>query len=96
MAECKIWKGQKNFTAAIEQLLGYLTWRDSKTALLIFSRNKNFKEVLQAAKEALSEDDRCISLKEPRENEFDCKYVFEGKPGDTTRIRVMIFDLYYS
>ena len=96
VAECKIWKGQKNFTAAIEQLLGYLTWRDSKTALLIFSRNKNFKEVLQAAKEALSEDDRCISLKEPRENEFDCKYVFEGKPGDTTRIRVMVFDLYYS
>ena len=96
VAECKIWKGRKNFTAAIEQLLGYLTWRDSKTALLIFSRNKNFKEVLQAAKEALSEDDRCISLKEPRENEFDCKYVFEGKPGDTTRIRVMVFDLYYS
>lgn len=96
VAECKIWKGRKNFTAAIEQLLGYLTWRDSKTALLIFSRNKNFKEVLQAAKEAWSEDDRCISLKEPRENEFDCKYVFEGKPGDTTRIRVMVFDLYYS
>lgn len=76
--------------------MGYLTWRDSKTALLIFSRNKDFKGVLQAAKEALSEDDRCISLKELRENEFDCKYVFEGKPGDTTRIRVMVFDLYSS
>lgn len=96
VAECKIWKGQKNFTAAIEQLLGYLTWRDSKTALLIFSRNKDFKGVLQAAKEALSEDDRCINLNEPRQNEFDCKYVFEGKPGDTTRIRIMAFDLYSS
>lgn len=96
VAECKIWKGQKNFTAAIEQLLGYLTWRDSKTALLIFSRKKDFKGVLRAAKEALSEDDRCIGLNEPRENEFDCKYVFEGKPGDTTRIRIMVFDLYSS
>lgn len=96
VGECKIWKGKKNFTAAIEQLLGYLTWRDSKTALLIFSRNKDFKGVLQAAKDALSEDDRCIGLNEPRENEFDCKYVFEGKPGDTTRIRVLVFDLYSS
>lgn len=96
VAECKIWKGRKNFTAAIEQLLGYLTWRDSKTALLIFSRNRDFKGVLQAAKEALSEDDRCINLNEPRQNEFDCKYVFEGKPGDTTRIRIMVFDLYSS
>lgn len=81
---------------AIEQLLGYLTWRDSKTALVIFSRNKDIKGVLRAAKEALSEDDRCIGLNEPRENEFDCKYVFEGKPGDTTRIRIMVFDLYSS
>ena len=46
VAECKIWKGRKNFTAAIEQLLRYLTWRDSKTALLIFSRNGDFKGVL--------------------------------------------------
>lgn len=64
--------------------------------MLIFSRNKDFKGVLQAAKEALSEDDRCIGLNEARENEFDCKYVLEGKPGDTTRIRIMVFDLYSS
>lgn len=52
--------------------------------------------MLQAAKEALIEDDRCINLNELRQNEFDCKYVFEGKPGDTTRIRIMVFDLYSS
>ena len=52
--------------------------------------------MLQAAKEALIEDDRCINLNELRQNEFDCKYVFEGKSGDTTRIRIMVFDLYSS
>ena len=31
-----------------------------------------------------------------RINEFGCRYVFEGKPGETTRIRVLIFDLYSS
>lgn len=31
-----------------------------------------------------------------RRNEFGCRYVFEGKPGETTRIRIMVFDLYSS
>lgn len=41
IAECKIWRGAKEFNAAIDQLLGYVTWRDTKTALLIFCMNKD-------------------------------------------------------
>src|SRR5690606_33643291 len=33
VAECKFWKGPKKFLEGIDQLLGYLTHRDSKTAL---------------------------------------------------------------
>jgi hypothetical protein len=47
IAECKIWKGGEAFTEAIDQLLGYLTWRDTKTALVMFNRNKNLGSVLQ-------------------------------------------------
>ncbi len=46
IAECKFWDGPKTFTAAIDQLLGYTAWRDTKTALLIFNRRKNFSGVL--------------------------------------------------
>lgn len=46
IAECKIWKGREALSEAIDQLLGYLAWRDTKCALLIFSRNKNFTQVL--------------------------------------------------
>ena len=35
IAECKFWRGPKIFADAVNQLLGYLTWRDSKCALLI-------------------------------------------------------------
>ena len=42
IAECKFWGGQKMLTETIDQLLGYLTWRDSKAAILIFNRNKDF------------------------------------------------------
>jgi hypothetical protein len=30
IAECKFWDGVKKFNEAIDQLLGYLSWRDSK------------------------------------------------------------------
>jgi hypothetical protein len=47
VAECKWWSGETDFHAALKQLFGrYLTWRDSKAALLLFVSNKNFSAVL--------------------------------------------------
>ncbi|MCL4478388.1 MAG: hypothetical protein M1381_04710 [Deltaproteobacteria bacterium] len=53
IAECKFWYGQESLTKAIDQLLGYITWRDTKTALLIFNRNKNFSSVLSKIPEVI-------------------------------------------
>ena len=48
VAECKWWKREAEFHAAIKQLFDrYLTWRDSKAALLVFVRNKDFTAVVQ-------------------------------------------------
>jgi hypothetical protein len=47
VAECKIWRGEKQLLEAISQLLGYLTWRDTKAVLVIFSRNVAFSEVVR-------------------------------------------------
>lgn len=46
IAECKFWKGRKAFGEAIDQLLGYTTWRDSKTAILVFNRGTETSTVL--------------------------------------------------
>ena len=48
VAECKIWKGQKELFKAIDQLLGYLTWRDSKTALMIFVKQPSISNAVEA------------------------------------------------
>jgi hypothetical protein len=40
IAECKIWHGQKESIEAIDQLFGYVTWRDTKTAIIVFNRNQ--------------------------------------------------------
>lgn len=46
IAECKFWKGPKAFGEAVEQLLGYATWRDGKTAILVFNRGTETSTVL--------------------------------------------------
>ncbi|MBI5511486.1 MAG: hypothetical protein HY903_22245 [Deltaproteobacteria bacterium] len=35
VAECKLWKGSAYLVGGMEQLLGYLTWRDGKAAMVI-------------------------------------------------------------
>lgn len=51
VAECKFWHGASEFLAAISQLFErYLTWRDSKAALLMFVKNKDFSNVLSTIK----------------------------------------------
>lgn len=51
IAECKLWKGEAALTSAISQLLErYVSWRDSKLALIIFNKDmKNFSELLTKA-----------------------------------------------
>lgn len=38
VGECKVWGGYKQISGDINQLLGYLTWRDSKAALIVFNK----------------------------------------------------------
>lgn len=51
VAECKFWAGERGFHKTIDQLLSYLTWRDSKTAVIIFVPNKEIMPVLKKVKE---------------------------------------------
>lgn len=52
IAECKFWHGPTHFQQAISQLFDrYLTWRDSKTALIVFVNGTEFTTVLNSIKE---------------------------------------------
>jgi len=46
IAECKFWNGPKKLTETIDQLLGYASWRDTKTAIVLFNRNRDFSKVI--------------------------------------------------
>jgi hypothetical protein len=53
IAECEIWRGPEYLRRKIDQLLGYATWRDSKLAILVFNRTKNFSAVLSKISEVV-------------------------------------------
>ena len=53
IAECKFWSGPKKLTETIDQLLGYSSWRDTKTAVVLFNRNRDFSKVLAAIPETV-------------------------------------------
>ena len=55
IAECKFWAGPKSLLAAIDQILGYLTWRDTKAALLLFCKNLDFTNTLSSIAAAVPE-----------------------------------------
>ena len=47
VAECKFWHGVKAYLATIDQILSYLTWRDSKAAIICFVQNLKLNPVLE-------------------------------------------------
>lgn len=54
VAECKVWRGHKEFLEAIDQLLSYLTWRDCKAAIIVFNKyNAKFTELLTKVPETI-------------------------------------------
>ena len=53
IAECKWWRGPAMFARAIEQLRGYLTWRDSHAALIVFLRAGSPSVIADKADEGL-------------------------------------------
>lgn len=92
IAECKFWKGPKAFGEAIDQLIGYATWRDGKAAVLVFNRGTDTSTVLSgidATAKAHGNFKRTVNW--PHESGF--RYVFHSN-GDANRemtLTVLVF-----
>jgi len=92
IAECKFWRGQKSFLATITQLLGYLTWRDSKAAVIMFVPNKEFTTVIQTAKECINEHTNYIrAVSEKDETWHNYEFHLDGDRNRVVKIAVMFY-----
>lgn len=94
IAECKFWSGPKKLLETIDQLLGYSSWRDTKVAVIVFNRNKDFSRVLESIQETSkghSNFKRQIAIT----SETMFRYVFAHKddPNRELLLTVMAFDI---
>ncbi len=94
IAECKFWHGSKAFNEAVDQLLGYLSWRDTKCAILVFNKSRNISEVREKMHEVMKgrSEHRRTSLHDPN---GDCHYIFVKKsdPGKEIIITTQLYDI---
>jgi hypothetical protein len=94
IAECKFWKGEKSFLETLDQLLSYLSWRDSKAAVLVFNRNANFTAVLEKVV-VTAPTHKNFKRDLGKSDESTFRYAF-SQPTDANReitLTVMAFDI---
>lgn len=89
IGELKIWSGEKNFAAAIDQLASYTVWRDTKAALIVLIKNQDASSVIDKADAALRAHDHFVSA--PASNNPSRRdYVVSAKDDSVRQIRVAL------
>ncbi len=93
VAECKIWHGPKTYLKAIDQLLGYLRWKDNKSALIIFVKGKNFSNVLNKIDEVTMSHPNYVSSKSKTQKNF-FNFIISAEDNKDIRIELAVLLFY--
>ncbi len=94
IAECKFWTGAKKFLETVDQLLSYTSWRDTKTAVFLFNRNRDLSRVLGQVSELLRQHS-CHKRDLPQTEPTRFRAVLR-RPDDAARevvLTVCVFDV---
>lgn len=94
IAECAWWNGKARFLDKISQLNRYLTWRDTKTAVILFSDNKSPTGVHEQIIEGAQEHPQFKNFKERKDKSwFQYEFFFPEDDSRTIDLAVMVFHL---
>jgi hypothetical protein len=92
VAECKVWKGQKKLLEAIDQLLGYLTHRDSKTALIFFVDQKEMSSIVNTIKSEIAKHPNFSKhTKDTYEHSINYEFSLPDDSNKKIQIEVILF-----
>ena len=96
IGECKLWAGPASLTDGLDQLLGYLTWRDSKASLIVFnSRNKIFSQILEALPDTVRDHRLFVNnLPCDEAGEWRVHMRSEEDEGRRVIVHIFVFNLY--
>ena len=96
VAECKIWAGKQSVLDVIDQLLGYLVWRDTKTSLVILNRDRaEFQELIKKLSGIVCKHDNYLAT-DTTDEQGEWRYRFKSAddPETEVTIHVFLFNLY--
>lgn len=96
VAECAIWHGVKYLIEKIDQLLSYKNWRNSKTAIIKFCRNKEFSNILKQVDTAVDKHSNFVRKETSYQKETSFQYIFHHS-NDKRRefiLTILFYDLY--
>lgn len=95
VAECKFWKGAEGLRQTIDQLIGYLSWRDTKVAVVLFNRQKDFAAVLEKIPRAVAAHESYVAgvpgYAHP--NRFRYRFKHNEEAGGELMLTVMAFNV---
>jgi hypothetical protein len=95
VAECKFWHGASEYLKAISQLFDkYLTWRDSKAALIIFVKNKEFTNVLTTIETEIK-DHPYFVREQGKKGETSFSYIFHLPQDNNKNVYFEVMAFHY-
>jgi hypothetical protein len=96
VGECKVWRGARELTKAVDQLLSYLTWRDCKAALILFNKDvAGFSAIQAKVPDILKQHPKCLRQADVEQPGEWC-FQFRSADDDERQItmHVFLFNLY--
>jgi len=95
ICECKFWDGAKAYSEAIEQLFGYLTWRESYGLLVVFCTRKDMTAAIAQAKKAAETHGSYTSgsLAKSSESRFSSRHRHPQDPAKSVETFHVFIDL---
>jgi hypothetical protein len=94
IAECKFWSGTKNYLTTIDQLLGYLTWRDNKASVIIFVKQKDFTSILiKIETETIKHSNFLSFVGKSDENWFNYRFHINGDRNREIQLAVQVYNI---
>ncbi|MET9225655.1 hypothetical protein [Lentzea sp. NPDC003310] len=91
IAECKIWHGEKRFVEAIDQLLGYTVWRDTRTALILFIRDRtDVTSVIDKAAACVRQHEQFLNERSTNEPDAPSEFALTSAVDNHRAIRLTL------
>lgn len=95
ICECKIWGGKQLYDETINQLLGYLTWRNNFGIIIIFAKQKNFSKILESMKDIICQHPSYMTgFKQISETHFLSHHKLKQDEFKNVEIHHLFYNLY--